>query len=214
MNRLPADFRLYLVTDRPLCLGRDLLDIVRRAVAGGAKMVQLREKSLSTREFVDLARAVKLILAGTGVPLIVNDRVDVALASEADGVHVGQSDMDVADVRALVGPKAIVGLSVERMDQVLEVRDLNVDYLGVGPVLPTATKADACPAWGFDGLARACAAAKLPVVAIGSMGAETAAKARMAGAKGVAVVSAICSASDPAKAAARILEAWSGPDLA
>jgi thiamine-phosphate pyrophosphorylase len=202
------DPRLYLVTDRPLCRGREIMDIVSRAVSGGASMVQLREKQASTREFVELARAVLRVLIGTNVPLIINDRMDVALCVGAQGVHVGQSDMHVLDVRAMLGPDAVVGLSVETMEQVRKAQDWPVDYLGLGPVFATKTKADAGAPWGLDGLASACAQSRIPIVAIGSMSADSAHEARKAGAAGVAVVSALCSAPSPSRAAAEILASW------
>jgi thiamine-phosphate pyrophosphorylase len=195
---------LCLVTDPSLDRGR-LLEVVRAAVAGGVTSVQLREKGASTREFVERARMLMQVLAPAGVPLIVNDRIDVALASGADGVHVGQSDMSVAEVRRWL-PDAIVGLSVERIEHVLEVesRRLAVDYLGVSPVFATASKLDAAPPLGLDGLAAIRDITSLPLVAIGGIAASNAAAVIAAGADGLAVVSAICGADDPL-AAARLL---------
>ena len=198
------DYGVYLVTDRGLCHGRDLLDVVAAAVRGGVSMVQLREKHCDSRDFVELARALKALLAPQQVPLLINDRVDVALACQADGVHVGQSDMRVADVRALLGPEALVGLSVERMDDIEEAKTLAVDYLGIGPVYPTATKPDHCAPWGMDGLRRARGVTSLPLVAIGSVKEENAAEVLATGMDGMAVVSAICAAPSPENAARRL----------
>ncbi|WP_022660994.1 thiamine phosphate synthase [Paucidesulfovibrio longus] len=195
------DYGVYLVTDQGLCLGRGLLEVVAEAVRGGASMVQLREKKCDTRDFVALARRLKALLGPLGVPLLINDRVDVALAAGADGVHVGQSDMHPADVRGLIGPEAIVGLSVECMEHVLQADALGVDYLGVGPVYATATKPDHSEPWGLEGLRRVRAASRLPMVAIGSVNAENAAQVMETGMDGLAVVSAICSAPSPEQAA-------------
>jgi thiamine-phosphate pyrophosphorylase len=200
------DLSVYLVTDRPLCGGRDLMDVIRAGVAGGVTMVQLREKEAGTREFVELARAVKKMLAEHGVPLLINDRVDVALASGADGVHVGQSDMEAGDVRALVGPGAIVGLSTDTLDEIMQAQVLPVDYLGVGPIFETQTKTDTKPAWGIERFAKACEVSKLPLVAIGSVKREHAADLMRAGAAGIAVVSAICAAESPEAAAMELMD--------
>jgi len=199
--RRAADYGVYLVTDRALCRGRALPDVVMVAVAGGVTMVQLREKHVDTREFVELARALKALLAPRGVPLLINDRVDVALAARADGVHVGQGDMHPADVRALLGSDALVGLSVETMEQAREAEALDVDYLGVSPVFATPTKTDTAPPWGLDGLARLRAATGRTLVAIGGIGPANAEDVLRAGADGLAVVSALCAADDPQRAA-------------
>lgn len=197
----PPDLRLYLVTDRPACLGRPLQDIVAAAVAGGASAVQLREKKASTREFVQLARALKKLLDPHKVPLIINDRIDVALAAKAHGVHVGQDDMHPADVRALIGPHMLLGLSVTGEAELLAARDAPVDYLGFGPIHDTPTKTDAGQAQGLGGVELAKTMARAPFVAIGGVNAANCADIIRAGAHGVAVVSAICSAKDPRRAA-------------
>ncbi|HOW57887.1 MAG TPA: thiamine phosphate synthase, partial [Smithellaceae bacterium] len=143
---------LYLVTDRELCGNKSLTDVVIQAVNGGARYVQLREKNLSTRDFVAEARAIKKLLKPFEVPLIINDRVDVALAAGADGVHIGQEDMPYETARRLMGPKAIIGLSVETWEDVEESRKLDVSYIGVSPVFATPTKTDTKKPWGLDGL--------------------------------------------------------------
>lgn len=198
--------KVYLVTDRPLCLGRPLEWIVEEAVRGGATMVQLREKEASTRDFVALGLKLKELLAPMGVPLIINDRIDVALAVDADGVHIGQSDMPYEMARRLLGPDKIIGLSVENMDEVRAANRLDVDYVGVSPVYGTPTKTDTATPFGLEGLRRAAALSVHPAVAIGGMNERTAAGAFVAGACGVAVVSAICSAPDPRAAARRLAE--------
>ncbi|HTP86496.1 MAG TPA: thiamine phosphate synthase, partial [Bryobacteraceae bacterium] len=178
--------RLYLVTDSALAAPRALIDVVAAAVRGGVTAVQLREKDCCTREFVELARALK---AAVTVPLIVNDRVDVALAADADGVHVGQSDMDCRDVRRILGSSAIVGLSVEKPEQA--AADLPVDYFGVGPIFATPTKSDAASAWGLEPLAALRARTRRQLIAIGGIHAGNAHQVMEAGADGIAVVSAI-----------------------
>ena len=192
---------LYLVTDRGLSLGRELPQVVAAAVRGGVTMVQLREKEVDTREFIGLAEELLAILRPAGVPLIINDRVDVALAVDADGVHIGQSDMPYEMARRLLGPGKIIGLSVETMEEVLDANRLDVDYVAVSPVYSTATKTDTAPPFGLEGLRRAVELSVHPTVAIGGMNRETAPAVFAAGADGIAVVSAICSAPDPAEAA-------------
>lgn len=201
---------MYLVTDRPLSLGRNIDWIVSEAVKGGVTMVQLREKEIDTREFIELALKLKPILQEAGVPLIINDRVDVALAVDADGVHIGQSDMPYGLARRLLGPGKIIGLSAENMDQLTDANSLDIDYIAVSPVYSTATKTDTAPPFGLEGLREAVRLSAHPSVAIGGMNADTAAGAFAAGVDGIAVVSAICSAEDPRKAAEELRGAWLG----
>lgn len=191
------DLRLYLVTDRPLSLGRDLEWIVTEAVRGGVTMVQLREKDCDTREFVELAARLKAALSPLGVPLIINDRIDVALAMDADGVHIGQSDMPYDIARKLLGPDKIIGLSVENMDDIRVANTLDVDYVGISPVYSTSTKTDTAAPFGLDGLREAVKLSVHPTVAIGGMNARTAADVMDCGTDGIAVVSAIVSADSP-----------------
>lgn len=200
-----SQLRLYLVTDRALSLGRDLEWVVGEAVKGGVSMVQLREKDMDTRGFIDLGSRLLRLLRPLGVPLIINDRVDVALAVDADGVHIGQSDMPYEIARRLLGPDKIIGLSVENMDELRQAESLDVDYVAVSPVYSTATKTDTAAPFGLDGLREAVRLTRHPVVAIGGMNENTAPAVFAAGADGIAVVSAICSAPDPAAASARLL---------
>ena len=198
------DYSLYLVTDRSLSRGRTSVEIVREAVAGGVTCVQLREKSCGTREFVAEARALRAVLRGTGVPLIVNDRVDVALAAGADGVHLGQRDMPIADARRLGPSSWIIGVSAESRADAIRAEKEGADYVGVSPVFATATKADHAPPLGLDGLRAIRAAVEIPLVAIGGIHVENAQAAIRAGADGLAVVSAIVSAESPRAAAAAL----------
>ena len=195
---------LYLVTDRGLSMGRDIEWIVEESVKGGATMVQLREKDCPTGKFVDLAVRLMAVLSPYGVPLIINDRVDVALASGADGVHIGQSDMPYGMARKMLGPDRIIGLSVENMDDVRETNSLDVDYIGVSPVFSTPTKTDTAVPFGLEGLRKAVELSVHPVVAIGGMNESTAAGVMASGADGIAVVSAIVSSDSPREASERL----------
>lgn len=192
---------LYLVTDRGLCGPKDLIDVILKALQGGVACVQLREKEVSTRFFVEEAQKIKALMAPFKAPLIINDRIDVALAVGADGVHIGQADMPYAVARKLMGKRAIIGLSVETWEDVERAQDLDVDYLGVSPVFETPTKTDTKGSWGLEGLSKIKAYSRHPLVAIGGLNASNAADAVRAGADCIAVVSAICSAFDPLEAA-------------
>jgi thiamine-phosphate pyrophosphorylase len=203
----PLDLSLMLVTDRPLCLGRDLLDLVDQAVQGGVTAVQLREKHLATREFVQLGREMKKKLQPRNIPLFINDRLDVAQSVGADGIHVGQEDMHASDVRSLIGTTMAVGLSVNSARDVIEANSLDVDYLGAGPVFPTATKDDAKEALGIEGLQDLVSLSRHPVVAIGSVQAANVARVIKTGVSGVAVVSAICAADSAGRSAAELIQA-------
>ena len=195
---------VYLVTDRGLCRNRSLQDIVLQAVQGGAAYVQLREKDLSTRDFVEEAIAVKKLLLPFHVPLIINDRIDVALACGADGVHIGQEDMPYATARKLMGQEAIIGLSVETWADVEASQNLDVDYIGVSPVFATPTKTDTKEPWGLEGLRKIKSFSRHPLVAIGGINESNARTVVKAGADCLAVVSAVCSADDPAAAVAKL----------
>lgn len=204
MNK--EDLKLYLVTDRDLAGERDIADIVRQAVEGGVTMVQLREKKISTREFIALALRLKETLKPYGVPLVINDRVDVALASDADGVHIGQSDMPYGMARAILGPSKIIGLSVENFEQIEEANTLDVDYIGVSPVFATPTKTDTAEPFGLEGLKKAVEMSVHPTVAIGGMNEHTAADVMACGTDGIAVVSAIVCAPDPKESSKNLLQ--------
>lgn len=194
--------KLYLVTDRDLSLGRSLEEVVSEAVAGGVTIVQLREKEASTGEFISLARRLMELLRPFDIPLIINDRVDVALAVDADGVHIGQSDMAYEDARRLLGPDKIIGLSVENFEDLEAANALDVDYIGISPVYGTPTKTDTAEPFGLEGLRKAVEMSVHPTVAIGGMNPSTIGDVMDAGADGVAVVSAICSAENIMEAAA------------
>ncbi|UWQ98565.1 thiamine phosphate synthase [Rhodobacteraceae bacterium S2214] len=203
MTSLCQQLRLYLVTDTALCRGHGLVETVQEAVAGGVTMVQLRAKDATTRERVDMARAIKAALVGTGVPVIVNDDLDAAIEADACGAHIGQSDLAPADARGLLGPDKILGLSCETTATVQAADTDIVDYLGIGPVFGTTTKQDHEAPIGFDGLAELAALTSLPTVAIGGLKAKHQADVLASGVDGLAVVSAICGQADP-KAAAQL----------
>ncbi len=195
---------VYLVTDRGLCLNRSLQDVVLMAVRGGVSYIQLREKDLPTSDFIEEAAAVKKILLPFQVPLIINDRMDVALACGADGVHLGQQDMPYDKARKLMGEKAIIGLSVETWEDVESVEKLDVNYIGVSPVFATPTKTDTKEPWGLAGLKKIKVVSRHILVAIGGINASNAKAVTEAGADCLAVVSAVCSADDPAAAATEL----------
>jgi len=199
-------YDLYLVTDESLSLGRDITDVVKQAVKGGVTMVQLREKELDTRQFINRALQLKKILSEYGIPLIINDRVDIALAVKADGVHIGQNDMPYDFVKKIVTDNMIIGLSVETLDQAIEAEKYDIDYLGVSPIFSTPTKTDLYKEWGVEGLRKVRSFTKHKLVAIGGINSSNAAGVIQAGADGIAVVSAICSAENP-EAASKELKA-------
>ena len=200
------NYSLYLVTDRGLARGRSTLDIVKAAVRGGATCVQLREKACSTLDFIEQALAIKDFLKSSGVPLIINDRVDVALAVEADGVHLGQTDMPLDIAKKILAGSMIIGISAESLEDAVEAEKGGADYLGVSPIYATGTKTDTAPPLGLKGLRAMREAVHLPLVGIGGLNRDNAAAVIQNGANGVAIVSAIVSADDPATAARDLLQ--------
>ncbi|MGE4587408.1 MAG: thiamine phosphate synthase [Mangrovibacterium sp.] len=204
MNKKPFDLSLYLVTDRSLAKGRSLEWIVSEAVRGGVTLVQLREKDCTAREFTDLAIRLKQVLEPLNVKLIINDRLDIALASEADGLHLGQNDLPFPLARRLMGTGKIIGLSVETLGQVREANRLDVDYIGISPAFRTATKTDTPEPFGLEGISRATLLSRHPAVAIGGIDQTNAAEVIRAGADGIAVVSAIVSDHNPYLAARQL----------
>ena len=196
----PSSWDVYLVTDRSFSRGRSTLEIVQAAVRGGVSVVQLREKELCTRDFFLEATRIRKFLRSVEVPLIINDRIDIALAVDADGVHLGQEDMPIKTARKILGPDRIIGLSVNEPREINEETFEFADYLAISPVFSTATKPDITQPWGLEGLRRARGLTDLPLVAIGSMTIEIAKEVVLAGADSLAVVTAIVSADDPAEA--------------
>lgn len=195
------DLSLYLVTDATLCSDYGLEQTVEEAVNGGVTIVQLRDKQASDTQMIAQAKRLKTVLAGTGVPLIINDRLPVALASQADGLHVGQSDMTVFEARRTLNRDALIGLSINTLAQLQAAPVEQLDYVGLGPVFATVSKHDHAQPIGFAGLAQLAAASPLPSVAIGGLKAEHTAQIYQAGANGLAVISAICGRPNPYDAA-------------
>ena len=196
---------LYFITDPGAPLSVE--DQALAAARGGATVVQLRDKTASDDDMLEMARRLRGALP-QAVKLLINDRVDVAIWSGCDGLHIGQGDGDVVAIRKRLGPDRILGLSIEAEAQVAAIPTGYVDYIGVGPVRATATKPDHAAPIGFDGLARIIAAAGLPTVAIGGIGPGDAGAVKLAGADGVAIVSAIARADNPEVAARDLLQEW------
>lgn len=204
MVDLVEKLRLYVVLDRDLARGRDLVDLARAAVAGGAGTIQVRGKDWTGRELFCMTRRLKQVTAALGALLVVNDRVDVALAAGADGVHLGQDDLPAIAARALLGPGRVLGISVQTEAQA-QAALAWADYVSVSPVFVTPTKPDAGPGLGLKRLRRIAAAVAVPVVAIGGITPANAAQVAGAGAAGLAVVSAVVGAEDVTGAARALL---------
>jgi thiamine-phosphate pyrophosphorylase len=202
------DYTLYLVADADYAAGRDLAGLVGAAAAGGVTVVQPRAKVLGGRELAALGAGIAAALRGTGVPLLVNDRADIALACGAAGVHLGQDDLPVGPARKLLGPEATIGVSVNTPDEARRAEAEGADYVGAGPAFATATKATDLPVLGPEGIARIKRAVSIPVVAIGGIGPENAAGLARAGADGIAVVSAVLGAPDARLAAEALRRAF------
>ena len=201
------DTTLYLVTDST-DLAEDLfLSKVEAALRGGVTLLQIREKTRSTREYIHLAQKVHDLTAGFGVPLLVDDRVDVAMAVNAEGVHVGQSDMPVWQARALLGPAKIVGATAKTVPQALEAYEQGADYLGVGAIYPTTTKV-VTVITSTETLGQICAAVPIPVNAIGGLNAQNISILKGIPIQGICVVSAIMKADDPCQAAQQLRQAF------
>ncbi len=204
MNKF--DLSLYLVTDRELTQNRPLEDLIKEAIKGGVSMVQIREKNCSSLDFYDLAKRVKELLNPHQIPLIINDRVDIAQAVDADGLHIGQSDLPYAVARKLLGKNKIIGLSVENLEQAQQANQLDVDYIGLSPVFYTDTKTDIAPALGLDGIENIARISKHPMVGIGGIYIGNAEQIIKSGANGIAVVSAILSSENPKQAAKQLYD--------
>ncbi|MDR2079276.1 MAG: thiamine phosphate synthase [Treponema sp.] len=197
----PKDLLLYLCIDRVLALGRPIATAVEEAVAGGVTMVQLREKEASSREFYETALALRALTRRLHVPLVINDRLDIALAVCADGLHIGQSDLPLSAVRQLAGRDMLIGVSASTVEEALDAERNGADYLGVGAVYPTGSKADAGAAIGLERLSEICAVVTIPVVGIGGVNGDNAGAVIKAGAAGIAVISGILSQPDIKEAA-------------
>ena len=193
MNKV--DYKLYLVTDRDILKGRDLKKAVEESILGGATLVQLREKDVTTREFYDIAVDIKEVTDKYNVPLIINDRIDIAQAIDADGVLVGQSDMPCDKARKILGKDKIIGVSVHTLDEAIKAENDGADYLGCGAVFSTSTKKDAIDVT-YDCLKKIKENTKIPVVAIGGISDENINKLKGTNIDGVAIISAILAKDD------------------
>ncbi len=196
-----AEYDLYFVADPDSAGTRSIERIVERAISGGATIVQLREKSGSTKGMIERAKRLRAITRKARIPLLINDRIDVALAAEADGVHVGQDDMPAVLARKMIGPKKILGVSAKTVAEARQAEKDGADYVGVGDIFGTRSKADAGKPIGLDMMRRIARAVSIPVVGIGAVSVENAAQVIAAGADGIAVISAIVRALNPAIAA-------------
>jgi thiamine-phosphate diphosphorylase len=201
----PVLWRLHVLTDAKASRGRSHLQVAEAAIAGGADVIQLRDKEAASGRLYREALELRKLTRGRKVPFIVNDRLDIALAVDADGVHVGQSDLPASVVRKVMGPGKILGVSVDTVEEAVRAEKDGADYLGVGPVFEArGTKPDAGPPLGVDGIARIRRHCRLPIVAIGGINAGNALQVREAGADGAAVISAVVSADDISLAARRL----------
>lgn len=206
MNCKSEDLRLYAITDRHWLNGETLYQQVEKALKGGVTFLQLREKNLDEEDFMKEARKIKALCKKYKVPLIINDNVEIAREIDADGVHVGQSDMEAGDVRDRLGPDKIIGVSCKNVEQALLAKKHGADYLGVGAMYPTGTKKDAT-AVTPEALSAICQAVDIPVVAIGGINKDRLEPLKGTGVDGVAVVSAIFAAEDIEKATRELKEA-------
>ncbi|MGI6453894.1 MAG: thiamine phosphate synthase [Syntrophomonadaceae bacterium] len=202
------DYSLYLVTDRGILKGKDLFKSVEEAIKGGVTLVQLREKDTSSLEFYNLALRMKELVHSYNIPLIINDRLDIALAVDADGIHIGQGDLPLEIVRRLVGPKKIVGYSVANVDQALYGENHGADYLGVGPVYPTDSKLDTGEPILLTGLRMIKEAVSIPVVGIGGIGLSNLKEVKSSGIDGISVISAILGSEDIAGTSKKLISLW------
>jgi len=202
------DYSIYLVTDRGILQGRAQLDAVAEAIEGGVTLIQLREKEVSSREFYQIAVKVKDLAHSKGVPLLINDRLDSALAVNADGLHIGQEDLPLKVARKLLGPDKIIGLSVSNLEDAVQGEKEGADYLGAGAVYPTTSKDVSESPIGPDGLKKIKDAVSIPVVGIGGINLFNIEEVKRTGVDGVAVISAIMGAPDIKDAARKLADAW------
>lgn len=207
MNKNQIDYSIYLCTDRDLMSSATIEESVELALKGGATVVQIREKDCTTKDFFELAKRVKSLTDKFGVPLIINDRVDIAMAVGASGVHVGQSDMPCDEVKKLVGKDMIVGVSAGNVEQARKAVEQGADYLGVGAMFSTSTKTDA-KITSFDELKEIRKKVDVPIVVIGGINHKTAPQFKAFGIDGLALVSAIVSADDVEKSTKELMEIW------
>ena len=205
------DYTLYLVTDRQLMSCDSLTEAVEQAILGGCTMIQLREKELSSLEFYNQAVAVKLVTDKYHIPLIINDRIDIAMAVQATGVHIGQNDLPSVAVRKVIGENMLLGVSASSIAEAIQAQQDGADYLGVGAMFPTGTKTDA-DSVSMEELQIIRAAVSLPIVVIGGINKGNAGRFKPMGIDGLAVVSAIIAQSDIKAAAAELKDLFCGKE--
>jgi thiamine-phosphate pyrophosphorylase len=204
----PLDLRVYVITANVLRLGRTHEDVAAAALAGGARIIQFRDKEMGDEEFTAVARRIQKLTQKHNALLLINDRVEIALAIGADGVHVGQHDLAFVDVQRLARPGMILGVSATNYAEAVALANSGANYLGVGPIFPTPSKADATPPIGLDELARICSDVPIPIVAIGGITESKLPGIIDTGVSGAAVISAISSAPDMTAATANLLRPW------
>ena len=198
-----SGWRLYVIVDRAAAGARALADLAAAAIRGGADVIQLRDKTASTRQLLQESARVRAVTRDAGIPLIINDRADVVHAVGADGVHLGQDDLPIAAARALLGPNRLIGQSTHSLEQAIAAELEGADYIGVGPIFSTPTKPDA-PSVGLDLIRAVIPRIEIPYVGIGGIDATTLQSVLSAGAERIAVVRAVCAAANPQEAAERL----------
>ena len=202
------DFRVYLITDRTQTNGRPLTEVLESAFRGGIPAVQVREKDLSGRELYELCEKVRNLARAHGAKVLVNDRIDLALALDLDGVHLGVAGFPIAEARALLGPDRVIGASTHSLAEARAAEQAGADFITFGPVFATPSKAGYGPAKGIKALQEAVSGVSVPVFALGGVGLSNLEEVRSAGAFGVAMISAVSAADDPERAAAGLIRVW------
>lgn len=205
---MPIDYTLYLVTDRGILKGRDIFKATEDAIKGGVTLLQLREKDISTLDFYNIALKMKIISKHYNVPLIINDRLDIALAVDADGLHIGQDDMPIEIARKLLGENKLLGYSVANAEQAIYGEKNGADYLGAGPVYPTGSKSDAGKPIGIDGLKIIRNSVSIPIVGIGGISLSNISEVKSSGIDGISLISAILGNDDIEGTSKILLNKW------
>lgn len=205
---MPIDYTLYLVTDRGILKGRDIFKATEDAIKGGVTLLQLREKDISTLDFYNIALKMKIISKHYNVPLIINDRLDIALAVDADGLHIGQDDMPIEIARKLLGENKLLGYSVANAKQAIYGEKNGADYLGAGPVYPTGSKSDAGKPIGIDGLKIIRNSVSIPIVGIGGISLSNISEVKSSGIDGISLISAILENDDIEGTSKILLNKW------
>lgn len=205
---MPVDYSLYLVTDRNILQGRDLFKAVEDAIKGGVTLVQLREKDISSLDFYNIAVKLKKLTNHYDVPLIINDRLDIALAADADGLHIGQDDLPLQVARQLLGPDKILGYSISNLEQAVYGEKNGADYLGAGAVYPTGSKADVGTPIGTPGLKRIKQQVSIPIVGIGGIGLSNLEEVKQTGIEGISLISAILGNQDIEGTSRALINLW------